>query len=185
MNFIYVLLGWEGSATDSRVLRDAINRPNGLRIPTGYYYLVDVGYTNGQGFLAPYRGQRYHLSVWRAGATPTNYQEFFNMKHASARNVIERCFGLLKIRWAILHCASYYPIRTQNHIITACCLLHNLIRREMPVDPIEERLNNDIEDRPQLGDDFVDTVETSNEWTGWRDTLAMQLYNNWLASREA
>ncbi|KAL7212914.1 hypothetical protein ACSBR2_015585 [Camellia fascicularis] len=35
MNFIYVLPGWEGSATDSRVLRDAINRPNGLRIPTG------------------------------------------------------------------------------------------------------------------------------------------------------
>ncbi|GMP62051.1 hypothetical protein CsSME_00024301 [Camellia sinensis var. sinensis] len=185
MNFIYVLPGWEGSAADSRVLRDAINRPNGLRIPTGYYYLVDAGYTNGQGFLAPYRGQRYHLSVWRAGATPTSYQEFFNMKHASARNVIERCFGLLKIRWAILRCASYYPIRTQNRIITACCLLHNLIRREMPVDPIEERLNNDIEDQPQLGDDFVDTVETSNEWTGWRDTLAMQLYNNWLASMDS
>ncbi|KAI7992183.1 Protein ALP1-like [Camellia lanceoleosa] len=152
-NFIYVLPGWEGSAADSRVLRDAINRPNGLRIPT-------------------------------AGATPTNYQEFFNMKHASARNVIERCFGLLKIRWAILT-ASYYPIRTQNRIITACCLLHNLIRREMPVDPIEERLNNDIEDQPQLGDDFVDTVETSNEWTGWWDTLAMQLYNNWLASMDS
>ncbi|KAL7246538.1 hypothetical protein ACSBR2_001599 [Camellia fascicularis] len=74
MNFMYVLPRWEGSTADSRVLRDAINRPNGLRIPTGYYYLVDVGYTNGQGFLAPYRGQRYHLSVWRAGTTPTNYQ---------------------------------------------------------------------------------------------------------------
>ncbi|KAL7250679.1 hypothetical protein ACSBR1_012659 [Camellia fascicularis] len=97
MNFIYVLLGWEGSAANSRVLRHAINRPNGLRIQTGYYYLVDAGYTNGQGFLAPYRGQRYHLFVWRIGSTPTNYQEFFNMKHASARNVIERCFGLLKI----------------------------------------------------------------------------------------
>ncbi|XP_028102948.1 uncharacterized protein LOC114302157 [Camellia sinensis] len=57
MNFIYVLPGWEGSAAYSRVLRDVINRPNGLRIPNGYYYLVDVGYTNGQGFLAPYRGQ--------------------------------------------------------------------------------------------------------------------------------
>ncbi|KAF7833508.1 protein ALP1-like [Senna tora] len=28
----------------------------------GQYYLVDAGFTNGQGFLAPYRGQRYHLS---------------------------------------------------------------------------------------------------------------------------
>ncbi|KAL7263410.1 hypothetical protein ACSBR1_001554 [Camellia fascicularis] len=163
MNFIHVLPGWEGLVTDSRVLRDAINRPNGLRIPTGYYYLVDAEYTNGQGFLAPYRSQRFHLSVWRARATPTNYQEFFNMKHASARNVIERCFGLLKIRWTILHCSSYYPIRTQNRIITVCCLLHNLICWEMPVDPIEEKPNNDIEDHPQLGDDFVDTVETSNK----------------------
>ena len=26
---------------------------------------------------------------------------------------------------------SFYPIKTQCRIITACCLLHNLIRREM------------------------------------------------------
>ncbi|KAL0463208.1 UNVERIFIED_CONTAM: hypothetical protein Slati_0208400 [Sesamum latifolium] len=26
---------WEGSAADSRVLRDAIHRPNGLRVPSG------------------------------------------------------------------------------------------------------------------------------------------------------
>ncbi|KAL7207276.1 hypothetical protein ACSBR1_029270 [Camellia fascicularis] len=135
MNFIHVLPGWEGSTADSRVLRDAINRPNGLKIPNGYYYLVDTGYTNGQGFLAPYCGQRYHVSIWREGATPSNYQEYFNMKHAQAKNVIERCFGLLKMRWAILRSASYYPIRTQNRIITACCFLHNFIRREMAVDP--------------------------------------------------
>lgn len=59
MKFIYVLPGWEGSASDSRVLRDAISRRNGLNVPTGYYYLVDVGYTNCEGFLAPYRGYRY------------------------------------------------------------------------------------------------------------------------------
>ncbi|XP_028085400.1 uncharacterized protein LOC114286431 [Camellia sinensis] len=35
MQFIYVLLGWEGSASDSRVLRDAVSRPNGLKVPTG------------------------------------------------------------------------------------------------------------------------------------------------------
>ena len=67
----------------------------------GYYYLVDAGYTNGQGFLAPYRGTRYHLSEWRDGSIPVTPEEQFNMKHASARNVIERCFGILKMRWAI------------------------------------------------------------------------------------
>ncbi|KAG8388379.1 hypothetical protein BUALT_Bualt02G0119800 [Buddleja alternifolia] len=30
----------------------------------GSYYLVDAGYTNGEGFLAPFRGQRYHLNDW-------------------------------------------------------------------------------------------------------------------------
>ena len=34
MEFIFVLPGWEGSASDSRVLRDAISRPNRLRVPT-------------------------------------------------------------------------------------------------------------------------------------------------------
>ncbi|CAA0827101.1 Unknown protein, partial [Striga hermonthica] len=33
VNFIYVLCGWEGSAADCRVFRDAVSRPNGLRIP--------------------------------------------------------------------------------------------------------------------------------------------------------
>ncbi|KAI3458690.1 hypothetical protein Pfo_015353 [Paulownia fortunei] len=61
IKFVYILSGWEGSATDSRVLRDAINRPNGLRVPSGNYYLCDCGYANGVGFLVPYRGVRYHL----------------------------------------------------------------------------------------------------------------------------
>ncbi|MFQ6667270.1 hypothetical protein Gotur_033348 [Gossypium turneri] len=32
------------------------------------------------------------------GYQPSTSEEFFNMKHASAHNVIERCFGLLKLR---------------------------------------------------------------------------------------
>jgi hypothetical protein len=35
MKFIYVLAGWEGSASDSRILRDAIIRENGLKVPIG------------------------------------------------------------------------------------------------------------------------------------------------------
>ncbi|ONM62986.1 hypothetical protein ZEAMMB73_Zm00001d000186 [Zea mays] len=50
MQFIYVLPGWEGSAHDGRVLRDAISRPDGLRVPQGCYYLVDAGYTNANGY---------------------------------------------------------------------------------------------------------------------------------------
>ncbi|XP_047950017.1 uncharacterized protein LOC125195813 [Salvia hispanica] len=35
MRFTYVLPGWEGSAGDARVLRNAITRPNGFRVPIG------------------------------------------------------------------------------------------------------------------------------------------------------
>ncbi|KAJ0018994.1 hypothetical protein Pint_11069 [Pistacia integerrima] len=35
MQFIYVLAGWEGSTADDRVLRDAITRRNGLKVPQG------------------------------------------------------------------------------------------------------------------------------------------------------
>ncbi|KAA0066131.1 retrotransposon protein [Cucumis melo var. makuwa] len=68
-----------------------------------YYYLCDVGYPNAKEFLVPYRGQRYYLQKWRGtGNAPTTTKEYFNMKHSSARNVIERAFDLLKGRWAIL-----------------------------------------------------------------------------------
>ncbi|KAL0386300.1 UNVERIFIED_CONTAM: hypothetical protein Sradi_3024300 [Sesamum radiatum] len=139
MCFIYVLAGWEGSAADARVLRDAISRPNGLKIPRGNYYFVEYSYSNGEEFLSPYRGVRYHLKeVWDSGQNaPQNHEEFFNMKHASARNVIERMFGLLKARWAILRSPAFYSIKIQNRIIMACCLLHNYIRQEMADDPIE------------------------------------------------
>ncbi|KAK4407711.1 hypothetical protein Sango_0352100 [Sesamum angolense] len=90
MQFIYVLPGWEGSAANSRVLRDAISRRNGFVVPRGSYYLVDDGYTNGDGFLAPFQGQRYHLNDWSERHQPTTAEEFFNMRHASARNIIER-----------------------------------------------------------------------------------------------
>lgn len=33
--FIYVLPGWEGSAADGRVLRDALRRPHSLQVPQG------------------------------------------------------------------------------------------------------------------------------------------------------
>ncbi|KAL8456423.1 hypothetical protein ACS0TY_034580 [Phlomoides rotata] len=66
MQFVYVLTGWEGSAANSRVLRDAVNRANGLKVPRGNYYLCDNGYPNCEGFLTPYKGVRYHLNEWTA-----------------------------------------------------------------------------------------------------------------------
>ncbi|XP_052109526.1 uncharacterized protein LOC107465136 [Arachis duranensis] len=191
MNFVYVLSGWEGSASDSRVLRDAITRRNGLKIPIGCYYLVDAGYTNGRGFLSPYRNVRYHVNEWVQGhRAPQNRLELFNKKHSSARNVIERCFGLLKKRWAILRSPSFYPIRVQSHIIIACCLLQNFIRMNMDVDPEEDATL--LPEHIPVGDDTIvdeadtiDVVESSHEWTQWREDLATEMWKIWRGERGA
>ncbi|KAL8510538.1 hypothetical protein ACS0TY_017384 [Phlomoides rotata] len=149
MNFTFVLSGWEGSAADSRVLRDAVTRPNGLRAPNGCYYLCDGGYTNCNGFLAPYRGVRYHLREWDEGRQPQNQQEYFNMKHAKARNCIKRAFGILKAR------------------------------KHMAVDPFEAEVDEIIDDSIDVGeptDAFIDQVESSQLWTIMRDYLAIQMF---------
>ncbi|KAL0355735.1 UNVERIFIED_CONTAM: hypothetical protein Sradi_4020400 [Sesamum radiatum] len=165
MQFIYVLTDWEGSAADSRVLRDAINRPTGLRVPTSNYYLCDNGYTNGEGFLTPYGGVKYHLSEWDRGvAGPQIKQELFNLRHSSARNVIEHTFGLLKVRWAILRSHSFYPIKVQNRIIMACCFLHNVIRKEMPEDPLELELPEATEPVNDSSAEFVSTIDNNPTW---------------------
>ncbi|CAI9104650.1 OLC1v1003367C1 [Oldenlandia corymbosa var. corymbosa] len=185
MQFIYVLSGWEGSAHDGRVLRDAIHRPNGLKVPLfnikGNYYLVDAGYCNAEGFLSPFRGQRYHLKEFD-NHRPETAEEYFNMKHSKARNVIKRCFGLLKGRWKILASPSFFEIRTQVRIITACCLLHNLIRRYMSYDPQElipnEEESEDEESQDEDEVEYITTIQPSDKWASFRNNLASGMFNN-------
>ncbi|KAK2643782.1 hypothetical protein Ddye_018977 [Dipteronia dyeriana] len=117
LKFVYVLSGWEGSATDSRVLRDAITRHNGLNIPFGNYYLADTGYTNGQGFLAPYRGTRMYMDVDPEEYTPITLDEL----------------------------------------------------------PIGEDIPDVLES--------IDVVETSDEWSQWRDDLAGEMFDTWMSRR--
>ncbi|KAL4026603.1 hypothetical protein IC575_015039 [Cucumis melo] len=145
-----------------------------------YYYLVDAGYPNAEGFLAPYRGQHYHLQEWRGPENaPSTSKEFFNMKHSSARNVIERAFGVLKGRWAILRGKSYYPVEVQCRTILACCLLHNLINREMTNFDIEDNIDEVDSTHATTAADDIHYIETSNEWSQWRDNLAEEMFTEW------
>ena len=63
MKIVYVLSGWEGSASDSRVFSHARNTMD-FKIPADRYYLGDAGYANSEAVMVPYHSVRYHLKEW-------------------------------------------------------------------------------------------------------------------------
>ena len=130
LNRTYVSARWEGSATDSMVLRSAMNNVVGkFEVPSGKYYLVDGGYANMTSFIAPYRGVRYHLKEFGHGhRRPQNHKELFNHRHVVLRNHVERALGVVKKRFPILKVATLHKMENQTKIPIAAAVLHNLIR---------------------------------------------------------
>jgi hypothetical protein len=130
-----------------------------LKIQPGKYYLADAGFPLANALLTPYRGVRYHLAEW--GRTdlrcvgfhykysydaysytfisPTTPQELFNLRHASARNIVERIFGILKNRFAILRHNPDLTPKVQAHLPAALAALHNVIRKYDP-EEIHDRI---------------------------------------------
>lgn len=133
--------------------------------------------------MTPYKGVRYHLKEWGPGnAAPQSPKELFNLRHTKARNIIERSFVVLKMRWGILRSASFYPIEVQTGLIIACFLLHNFIRSQMDVDPIEAELESETCDGigVEVDDvvvDYICSIEPSAEWTKMRDDLAQAMWD--------
>ena len=118
-HFVHVSAGWEGSASDARVLQDALQ--NNFYVPEGKFYLVDAGYANTPNFIAPYRNVRYHLQdQGRSNQRLQNPQELFNLRHAQLHNHVERIIGTLKKRFQVLKCATQYPIDSQAEIAITC-----------------------------------------------------------------
>lgn len=111
--------------------------------------MVDSGYPNRIGYLAPFKGSTYHIPEFRLrnGRPPQGKYEMFNYLHSSLRNVIERSFGVLKQKWRILKEMPSFPTRTQKHIIMACMALHNFIR--------DSRLEDKDFDRCDTDEDYL------------------------------
>ena len=51
-----------------------------------------------RGFLAPYKGERYHIPNFQQGEELHRPEEKFNYLHSSLCSVIERTFGVWKNR---------------------------------------------------------------------------------------
>ncbi|KAG6498590.1 hypothetical protein ZIOFF_038310 [Zingiber officinale] len=86
-----------GSTHDGRVLRDAISRPTGLKVPQGCYYLVDAGYCNSSGFLVPDHGH----SMMNSNIVDGHNQEKNDMEYGRGKN---KRFWTEEESWVLIRC---------------------------------------------------------------------------------
>ena len=110
---------------------------------------------------------------------PANPQELFNLRHAQARNAVERIFGVMKKRFKILVIPCEYPMKIQVRILPALCGVHNFIRlhdreeiNDFPpglVDPSPGERNGRLADGP------VTRQETARA-AAIRDRLANEMW---------
>ena len=142
---------------------------------------MDPGYRNQVGYLAPYKGTKYHLQEYRNAAPPQGMEETFNYAHSSLRNVVERSIGVLKMKWMMLKEIPAYAPDKQSEIIQAACALHNFIRNSGIQDRhfcCCDRDENYVPD--EASEDQPDTEEVPDEpdsMNEFRDTLALALFN--------
>ncbi|KAG5517408.1 hypothetical protein RHGRI_037968 [Rhododendron griersonianum] len=150
------------------------------------YYLVDSGYSNTEGFIAPFEGIRHHIHDYRgANLLPRNAKELFNHRHSCLRNAIQKSFEVLRRRFPILKVAPQYAFHIQRDIVIAACVLHNLIRREERNDwlfaaaaaegPSSEDLP-DLEDGPEMLASPVEGQIASS----LRDFIATAMWNDFI-----
>ena len=147
------------------------------------YYLVDSGYANKQGFLAPYRGgPRYHLQQFRTSGPPRNQEETFNKLHSSLRSVIERTFGVWKKKWRILDDHPRYHKKIQNKVVQATMALHNFIRISQFPDIDFNHASQDDIDGQQENNESQRAMQAEMENEERNACQYMQIIRNEIAS---
>ncbi|XP_024009454.1 protein ANTAGONIST OF LIKE HETEROCHROMATIN PROTEIN 1-like [Eutrema salsugineum] len=141
MFFTYIWNGAPGSCQDTTVLTMAQQSDSEFPLLSPEkYYLVDSGYPNKQGFLAPYRSSqntvvRYHMAQFNSGPAPRNKQELFNQNHASMRSVIQRTFTCWKKKWRIVKKFLRYSVKIQKRVVMTTMGLNIFIKISDFADP--------------------------------------------------
>lgn len=99
------------------------------------FFLGDMGYA-----LRPW------LQVPLRNAVPGTPDYVYNEAFKRARSLIERCNGLLKMRFRCLlkHRVLHYRPTKASKIINACVVLHNMCIENNIPEPIEEE-NDDVD----------------------------------------
>ncbi|KAE8741798.1 hypothetical protein FOCC_FOCC012659 [Frankliniella occidentalis] len=138
LNIINVDARWRGSVTDNLIWQAS---PARQVVEQAYWndrcwLLGDNGY-----FTAPW----LHVPV--INAPPGTPEFIYTQVHCRARNVVERCIGVLKSRWRLLcsdRCINYKDAAYAGQMINACCVLHNFCN-ENRVDPPAPLIENNVD----------------------------------------
>nr|CAI5841918.1 unnamed protein product [Callosobruchus analis] len=121
---------WPGSTHDSTIFQDSQLSADLMRgmYGRGRYLIGDSGHACKAYLLIP------------VAYPPTDAEERFNIAHASTRNTIESCFGILKRRFPCLAYGLRNKIDLSVAIIVACSVLHNfaLMHRDIFEEDIRE-----------------------------------------------
>lgn len=86
---------------------------------------------------------RYHLQGYKNRGRPCGAKVIFNNAHPSLRNIIDRCFNVLKLFslygrvWSLTFC-------TQLLLVFAAVTLHNYIWRKAQRDMLFEKYNKPV-----------------------------------------
>ncbi|RXN16489.1 nuclease HARBI1 [Labeo rohita] len=142
--FIDIFVGYPGSVHDARVLKNSPVYTGRLYPPAGKCILGDGGYPCLSApicLITPYREP-----------VQNPVQARFNAKHAYARNIVERAFGMLKTRWrSIFFKALEVSPAFVPEVVACCAVLHNLCLQ-----------NGDIVDAEVVEDPADDPPEPQN-----------------------
>jgi hypothetical protein len=87
-------------------------------------------------------------------------EELFNLRHSSARNAVERVFGVLKRRFPIIAIVPQYSISTQALLLPALAALHNWLRKYNNPE-LEEDVEREAED--DFNDDWLGAVHEEED----------------------
>ncbi|KAE9015731.1 hypothetical protein PR003_g14430 [Phytophthora rubi] len=150
-----------------------------------HYVIADAGYALQPQVLKPYRGVRYHLKEWAAeSGRPKTAKELYNLRHAKARNVVERVNGIPKRRFKILRVPIECEFVVANAIVFATAWLHNFIRQQNAHDLAADL--SDGEDSNEGSDDdgnerWADAIEgfpfDFSLASNWRDWMAAAMWD--------
>ncbi|XP_062516381.1 uncharacterized protein LOC134191776 [Corticium candelabrum] len=172
-------VGWPGSVHDARVLANSSifqNAESGL--------ILNEQQKEIEGCTIPVflvGDSAYPLKNWLLKPFPhndhlTDEKKNFNYRISKARIVVENAFGRLKARWRRLMKKNDMQIRHVQHVIAACCVLHNVC--EIHGDSFDDDWMEETDLQLQHAETHTVRDTVNDRTAAIRETLVSHLANS-------